>query len=113
MVSIFKETLTADAIKEKARALGADLVGIADGAAREANPPPDNPQRPSDITDHDGARVIVLAKRPSRGVARIAAWNDRHKYYNDELALTPLEEASLELVYWLPEHRHPAGIARP
>src|SRR5689334_8690891 len=113
MVSIFKETLTADAIKGKARALGADLVGIADGAALEANPPPDNPQRPSDITDHDGARVIVLAKRLSRGVARIAAWNDRHKYYNDELALTRLEEASLELVYWLEDNGYPAIIVPP
>ncbi|HKS62662.1 MAG TPA: hypothetical protein VJT13_13240, partial [Xanthobacteraceae bacterium] len=113
MVAIFKETLTADAIKAKARALGADLVGIADGAALEANPPPDNPQRPSDITEHDGARVIVLAKRLSRGVARIAAWNDRHKYYNDELALTRLEEASLELVYWLEDNGYPAIIVPP
>ncbi len=61
MVAIFKETLTAEAIKSKARALGADLVGIADGAALERHPPdPKHPQRPSDITDHDGARVIVL-----------------------------------------------------
>src|SRR5437660_2263847 len=114
MVAVFKETLTAAAIKQKARALGADLVGIADGAALEANPPdPKNPQRPSDITEHDGARVIVLAKRLSRGVARIAAWNDRHKYYNDELALTRLEEASLELVYWLEDNGYPAIIVPP
>jgi epoxyqueuosine reductase len=114
MVSIFREPLTADAIKAKARALGADLVGIADGAALEANPPdPKNPQRPSDITELDGARVIVLAKRLSRGVARIAAWNDRHKYYNDELALTRIEEASLELVYWLEDNGYPSIIVPP
>jgi len=114
MVAIFKGALTAQAIKEKARALGADLVGIADGAALEMHPPdPKNPQRPSDITDHDGARVIVLAKRLSRGVARIAAWNDRHKYYNDELALTRLEEASLELVYWLEDNGYPSIIVPP
>ena len=102
------------AIKAKARALGADLVGIADGAALERHPPdPKNPQRPSDITEHDGGRVIVLAKRLSRGVARIAAWNDRHKYYNDELALTRLEEASLELVYWLEDNGYPAIIVPP
>src|ERR1043166_864202 len=100
MVSIFKETLTADAIKDKARALGADLVGIADGAALESHPPdPSNPQRPSDITEHGGARI--------------AAWNDRHKYYNDELALTRLEEASLELVYWLEDNGYPAIIVPP
>ena len=42
-------------IKAKARELGADLVGIADGAALERHPPdPRDPQRPSDITDLDG-----------------------------------------------------------
>ena len=69
--------------------------------------------RPSDITDLDAGRVIVLAKRVSRGIARIAAWNDRHKYYNDELALSPLEEASLELVYWLEDNGYPAIIVPP
>ena len=89
MVSAFKQPLTADDIKAKARALGADLVGIADGANLERHPPdPRNPRRPSDITELDGGRVIVLAKRVSRGTARIAGWNDRHKYYNDELALS-------------------------
>ncbi|MDP9086352.1 MAG: hypothetical protein M3N02_06265 [Pseudomonadota bacterium] len=114
MVSIFKETLTADAIKAKARALGADLVGIADGATLERHPPdPNNPQRPSDITEYDGGRVIVLARRLSRGVTRIQAWNDRHKYYNDELALSRLEEASLDLVYWLEDNGYPAIIVPP
>jgi epoxyqueuosine reductase QueG len=111
---IFKRPLTAAEIKARAKALGADLVGIADGAALEANPPdPQAPRRPSDITDHDGARVIVLAKKLSSGVARIAAWGDRHKYYNDELALTALEEASLELVYWLEDAGYPAIIVPP
>ena len=61
----------------------------------------------------DAGRVIVLAKRVSRGSARIAAWNDRHKYYNDELALSRLEEASLELVYWLEDNGFPAIIVPP
>jgi epoxyqueuosine reductase len=114
MVSIFKEPLGAADIKRKARELGADLVGIADGALLERHPPdPSDPRRPSDITEHDGGRVIVLARRLSRGVARIAAWNDRHKYYNDELALTLLEEASLELVYWLEDNGYPAIIVPP
>ena len=114
MVAAFKQPLTADDIKAKARALGVDLVGIADGANLERNPPdPRNPRRPSDITDLDGGRVIVLAKRVSRGTARIAAWNDRHKYYNDELALSRLEEASLELVYWLEDNGYPAIIVPP
>src|SRR5471030_130928 len=114
MVAVFKSPLTAAAIKEKARALGADLVGIADGAILDANPPdPEDPRRPSDITELDGGRVIVLAKRLSRGAARIAAWNDRHKYYNDELALSMLEETSLALVYWLEDSGYPSIIVPP
>jgi epoxyqueuosine reductase len=114
MVAVFKNPLTAAEVKAKARELGADLVGIADGALLERHPPdPKNPRRPSDVTDHDGGRVIVLARRLSRGVARIQAWNDRHKYYNDELALSALEEASLELVYWLEDNGYPAIIVPP
>jgi epoxyqueuosine reductase len=114
VVGVFKQPLTAAAIKAKAKALGADLVGIADGAALEANPPdPQHPRRPSDITDHDGGRAIVLARKLSSGVARIVAWGDRHKYYNDELALTALEEVSLELVYWLEDAGYPAIIVPP
>jgi epoxyqueuosine reductase len=114
MVLAFKQPLTAEAITAKARALGVDLVGIADGANLECNPPdPQHPRRPSDITELDGDRVIVLAKRVSRGAGRIAAWNDRHKYYNDELALSRLEEASLELVYWLEDNGYPAIIVPP
>ncbi|TMJ23163.1 MAG: hypothetical protein E6G96_18960 [Alphaproteobacteria bacterium] len=114
MVAVFKGELSAAEIKSKARKLGADLVGIADGALLEQNPPdPRRPRRPSDITELDGGRVIVLAKRLNHGVARIAAWNDRHKYYNDELALTRLEEASLELVYWLEDKGYPAIIVPP
>jgi ferredoxin len=114
MVAIFKRPLTADEVKEKARALGADLVGIADGALLEQHPPdPASPQRPSDITALDGGRVIVLARRVNSGSTRIAAWNDRHKYYNDELALSLLEECSLELVYWLEDQGYPALIVPP
>lgn len=111
---MFKQPLSAADIKARARALGADLVGIADGAVLNANPPdPANPQRPSDITDLDAGRVIVLAKRLNHGVARILPWGDRHKYYNDELTLTMLEETSLELVLWLEDCGYPAVIIPP
>jgi ferredoxin len=114
MVAPFKTPLSAADVKAKALELGADLVGIADGAELDRHPPdPADPRRPSDITDHDAGRVIVMAKRLSRGVARIPAWNDRHKYYNDELALTMLEEASLGLVYWLEDNGYPAIIVPP
>jgi epoxyqueuosine reductase len=102
-VNLNKKKLSAAEIKAKARELGADLVGIADGKAIDA----------SHITDLDAGRVIVLAKRLNEGVARITRWNDRHKYYNDELALTHLEETSLELVYWLEDCGYPAVIVPP
>ena len=102
-MEIRKTKISADDIKRKARELGADLVGIADGVHVDA----------SHITELDAGRVIVLAKRLNEGVARITRWSDRHKYYNDELALTHLEETSLELVYWLEDCGYPALIVPP
>lgn len=114
MVAAFKASITADAVKEKARDLGADLVGIADGAAMDAHPwDPLDPRGPKEITDLDGARDIVMAKRLSAGVSRIVSWSDRHKYYNDELTLTLLEETSLEMVYWLEGQGYPALAVPP
>jgi epoxyqueuosine reductase QueG len=114
MVAIHQARLSAADVKAKARALGADLVGIADGGVMDANPPdPARPRRPSDITDHDAGRVIVLARRLSRGTSRILPWNERHKYYNDELAITALEETALELVLWLEDNGYPALIVPP
>jgi len=103
VVDFFKRPVSSRQIKDKARELGADLVGIADGKAIDA----------AHITDLDAGRVIVLAKRLNDGVARIQRWDDRHKYYNDELALTHLEETSLELVYWLEDAGYPAIIVPP
>jgi len=102
-MKIHKTTVSAEDIKRKAKELGADLVGIADGSTVDA----------SHITELDAGRVIVLAKRLNDGVARIKRWDDRHKYYNDELALTHLEETSLELVYWLEDQGYPAIIVPP
>ncbi len=102
-MKIHKETLTAAQIKQKARELGADLVGIADGAKLDTR----------HITEHDGGRVIVLGVRTQAGSSRILPWNDRNKYYNDELSLTFLEEVSLELVYWLEDAGYPAIIVPP
>ncbi len=114
MVAVFQAPISAEQIKTRARELGADLVGIADGAVIDANPPdPDDPRRPSDITEHDGSRVIVLARRINLGSTRIAAWNERHKYYNDELVLTALEESALELTLWLEGMGYPALMVPP
>lgn len=113
-MDIHRRALTAAQIKQRARELGADLVGIADGKVLDEHPPdPARPQRPRDISEHDAGRVIVLAKRIQAGTSRILPWNDRHKYYNDELTLTALEELSLELVFWLEDAGYPAVIIPP
>lgn len=114
MVAVFQTLLTAAEVKEKAKELGADLVGIADGRVMDANPPyPNDPKRPSDISDYDNDRVIVLAKRINLGTTRITNWSDRHKFYNDELAITALEETALSLVLWLETQGYPALIIPP
>jgi epoxyqueuosine reductase QueG len=102
-VKVFKRKISSQEIKNKARELGADLVGIADGGKLDTRK----------ITEHDGDRVIVLAARVQAGSSRILPWNDRNKYYNDELSLTFLEEVSLELVYWLEDAGYPALIVPP
>ena len=114
MVEAFQTPLDAVAIKEKARELGADLVGIADGRVMDTHPPdPLDPRTPSHITELDGERVIVMAKRYTSGTTRIPRWDERHKYYNDEITLTRLEEVSLEMVFWLENHGWPAIIIPP
>ncbi len=68
MVKMFQSSITAENLKEKAKELGADLVGIADGKMMNEFPPyPDDPKTPSDISDYDADRVIVMARRISIG----------------------------------------------
>ena len=114
MVDVFQQPTSATQIKAKARELGADLVGIADGATMDANPTTYlGALTPNQISSHDGDRVIVMAKRYGLGTTKLAQWNERHKYYNDELVLTALEEASLEIVLWLEDQGYPALIIPP
>ena len=109
MNELIPTSLTSEAIKAKAKALGADLVGIADGGLIDQFPPdPDNPRSPSHITEIDGARVIVLAKRISFATSRLPAWNDQHKFYGDELLISALEELALDLVFWMEDNGAPA-----
>ena len=108
-----KAPLTAAEIKNKAQELGAHLVGIADGTQMELYPPdPDEPRRPSDITDRDGERVIVMGYHINTATSRLPDWNHQHKFYNDELTLTALEEMALNLVFWL-ESKGSSAIVIP
>src|SRR5262245_18328788 len=105
---------TAEAINARARELGADLVGFADGKVMDAHPPdPRDPRRPSDVTALDAGRGVVMAKRVSAGSSGILPWNDSRKYYNHVPALSLLETASLQLVYWLEDHGFPAIVIPP
>ncbi|MBT3789534.1 MAG: hypothetical protein HN725_04030 [Alphaproteobacteria bacterium] len=114
MDAVFKAPLTPDQIKDQAKSFGADIVGIADGKVMNEFPPdPANPRRPSDVTDYDGGRAIVLGKRLLSGPTRLTRWNERHKYYNDEITMTMLEEAALETVLWLEKMGYPALIIPP
>ena len=113
MIDVVREAISAADIKAKAMELGVDLVGIADGDVMNEHHPEPAACRPIDITELDYKRVIVLAKHLSNGVARIIPWGDRTKFYNDELALSMLETASLDLVYWLEERGYPAVIVPP
>jgi epoxyqueuosine reductase len=113
VIGVVPETISAADIKSRAIELGVDLVGIADGDLMNQNHPEGAACRPIDITELDYKRVIVLGKHLSCGVARIIPWGDRTKFYNDELALSMLEAASLELVYWLEERGYPAVIVPP
>ena len=107
-------TLTAVEVKAKARALGADLVGIAAGATLDRFPPdPRRPQTPTRITVEDSRSVIVLARRLLTGTTRLPGSNDRHKQYSTELVLSDLEDIELKLVYFLEEHGFPSLTVPP
>jgi len=107
-------SLTAEAVKARARELGADLVGIARGETLNRHPPdPRRPQTPERITLEDSRSVIVLARRILTGLSRLKGSDDRHKQYSTELILADLEEISLKLVYFLEDHGYPAITVPP
>lgn len=57
-----------DRVKRYARSIGADVVGIADVDALEANPPdPDHPQVPSRIWPDEPETAVVLGRRMPMG----------------------------------------------
>ena len=107
-------SLTAGAVKAKAKVLGADLVGIARGEVLDHHPPdPARPQTPSGITTDDSKSVVILARRLLTGINRLRGHDDRHKQYSTELVLTDLEEIELKLVYFLEDSGFPSITVPP
>src|SRR5262249_39741089 len=105
---------TADAVKARAKALGADLVGIARGEVLGHHPPdPARPQTPSAITPDDSKPVSALARRRLTGTNRLRGHDDRHKQSSTELVLTDLEEIELKLVYFLEDAGFPSITVPP
>jgi epoxyqueuosine reductase QueG len=93
--------LSSEQVKAAARALGADLVGIASCADLEANPPdPAVPQVPSRIMP-EARSCIVVAKRTPLGT--FLSTNAPCISTTNQLVMRWLEKASLKLVYWLEE----------
>ncbi|CAN5859036.1 hypothetical protein BH24ACT15_BH24ACT15_32430 [soil metagenome] len=96
------DTLTAGAVKDEAARLGASVVGIADADVLEELAHP-----PSKVL-HGVRSVVVMAKRFIYGGALLQDATSRTGHYSMEIALTHLEEAALDLMFYLEEHGHPA-----
>src|SRR5262245_63160872 len=107
-------SLAAADVKAKARALGADLVGIARGDVLDRHPPdPARPQTPARITPVDSKSVLVLGRRLLTGMNRLKGHDHRHKQCATELLLSALEEIELKLVYFLEDAGFPSITVPP
>jgi epoxyqueuosine reductase QueG len=101
--------LTAPAVKERARELGADLVGIASARVLAEHPVPGGRLGPEDIL-HGARSVVVLARRLLWGMSRELDWSNRNVHYAGELALTKMEDLTYELGRFLEDHAYPSLI---
>ncbi len=98
-------TMTVEEVRARARALGADLVGVADWAALEAVAP--EYDKPSAHSVHL-TRVIVLGRRILTGVA--ACSNRALQQYNLGRTVLQLEETASKLAYWLESRKYMAVV---
>lgn len=87
--------LTADWIREKGRALGADLVGIASAARMNENPPdPRWPQTPGRLWA-ECRSVVMIARRMPMGTYR--AQDDLVKRMTPHYVMNRLDQIALDL----------------
>jgi ferredoxin len=101
--------LNADTVKAYARALGADLVGIASAAALNAFPPdPRYPQTPERISPFCRS-VIVIVQRIPAGAFRCK--QNAAVQYIDMLVLRRMDKIAYRLAEWLERRGYPSFTA--
>ncbi len=95
-------------VKDKARAYGADLVGIASAATLNAFPPdPKWPQTPDRISPY-AKSVIVIAKRIPVGAFR--AKTNIPVQYMDMLVLRAMDKTAYNIAQWLEDEGYPSFV---
>ena len=100
--------ITAETVKQRARALGADLVGIADTAILNAFPPdPLWPQTPERISPYVKS-VIVLVQHIPVGAFRCKS--NVPVQYMDMLVLRKMDKVAFRLAEELEAAGHPAFV---
>ena len=101
--------LEAVIVKEKARELGADLVGIASADILNKYPPdPKWPQTPDRISPYTKS-AVVIAKRIPTGVFR--AKTSLPVQYMDNLVLREIDKCAYRVADWLQREGHPSYIS--
>lgn len=95
-------------VKDKAKAFGADLVGIASAATLNAFPPdPKWPQTPDRISPY-AKSVIVIAKRIPVGAFR--AKTNIPVQYMDMLVLRAMDKTAYNIAQWLEDEGYPSFV---
>ena len=108
--------MNAASVKDRAKELGADLVGIADVATVQAHPVPGCSRGPADILV--GARgVVVLGRRLLSGMSRELDSRNRNVHYAGEMLLSAMESLTYDLVRFFedagfPSIMLPSGYSR-
>ena len=100
--------LDSNFVKEKAKELGADLVGIVGADTLNEFPPdPKWPQTPERISPF-AKSVIVIAKRIPVGAFR--AKSNVPVQYIDMLVLRKMDRSAYQLTRWLEDEGHPSFV---
>ena len=100
------ELITAESVKERARALGADLAGVASAQTLNAFPPdPRWPQTPERISPHVRS-VITIAQHIPVGAFRCR--NNTPVQYIDMLVLRKMDKVAYRLAEELEAAGHPS-----